>query len=147
MTVANEIYRVDLRTQQIDRVPEEARRVEIAPSADRTLFASHSDGGAEPRDAAACATHQLVATDISSGKTRAVASVPESLSLIVSPDDKTLYIRSCSRIGRLGNGTVKRYSHRLLAVDVSTGRPAHPGWHGLRVVPERADSGGQLVPP
>jgi hypothetical protein len=122
----NEIYRVDLGTKEVTRVGPAARFTRVVSSADRrTLFASVSGRDAEAGRATACETQRLAAVDVSTGNWRSVASVSVPRvgdgSLLVSTDERTLLVVPCSRVERNENGSETAYSHRIVAIDVTTG--------------------------
>jgi Tol biopolymer transport system component len=121
----SEIHRVNLVNGEVTRIGPATRYTRVLPSADRqTLFASVSGRDYEAGGRTACETLQIVAMDVSSGNSRAVASVSmprvgnESLSL--SADARTLFLLPCSRFERRADGAEIPY-FKLSSVDVTTG--------------------------
>ena len=126
-----EIHRVDLRTKQVTRILPASGTLVTSSADGRTLFASvRKDGvdvGAEP----SCFTQNIVALGVTSGDSRPVASVPWTRSLIVSRDDRTLFVNPCSGIEAtddanerelFGDSARRPIALRIIAIDVSTGQ-------------------------
>ena len=105
-------YRVDLETGRFTRISEnlidDPEPVAIS-SDDRTVYTVVFKAVEEGR---CSADTKIVAVDVRSGATRDIVNRAPNTGIVLSADDKTLYMRTC------GAGT----GGRIAAVDVATGK-------------------------
>jgi Tol biopolymer transport system component len=111
-------FRVDLSREDVAGV--EVARIAVNRSDAAVALSSNDQAiyvlapGRAPTSASATRTDRIVAIDVASGKSRDVATVPASTAMLLSPDDKSLYLKSgCNP-----------QCDRIVAVDAASGEQA-----------------------